>query len=508
MKGAYYFQKLLKALRAQQLTGGLEISDAAVRFARFDGTQWQRTVQRLTPNILENGTIKDYPQFVNALRALHAQIEKRPKAKHKISVVASLSSLNVYTQVFSLPFIEKDKLEQAVQLNLQAVSPSESGQDYSGWQIVGEDEANARIEVLSAFINRALLDELHRALADAGFLVVAFEFRALALARLIREQGRGFDPKKSYLVLNLNDAGVDFLMIRHSQLYFEYFISWRDVQGDERELTQAVFRTALVRATAQVLNFYNQQWGDQVTELFVAAGELNEQVKQVVAANVQFNIQELVFRPDPSLKEEWFVVVGSGIRAEQQEKADGEVNFLGQEIQEEIQHHHTLAFLKFWRVFVPLAFTVLLITFMAANFFLAQTRQSLEASASLTVIGGQEVKVIEELETKVRQFNQSVDIIRAAKDQLHPKTPILERIEALTRAKGITVNRLALKDEKSPAQLIGEARSEEEIRAFKQLLEEDDVFQNVTLPLSEIKTTPQQTVSFSISFSINPTARK
>ncbi|MEK7212680.1 MAG: hypothetical protein AAB686_03305, partial [Patescibacteria group bacterium] len=152
--------KLSSLLRISPLVGGLEISDSVLRFTRFDGERWQVAALRLPPGLIEEGNIRNHGQVVEALRALRAQILGSSRSPKKINVVLSLSSVSIYSQVFSLPVIEGENLEKAIQLNVQMVSPAESAQTYSGWQRVGEDQQTVRLEILSAFIKKAVVDEL------------------------------------------------------------------------------------------------------------------------------------------------------------------------------------------------------------------------------------------------------------------------------------------------------------------------------------------------------------
>src|SRR3990167_2864256 len=256
MKFKGILEKATKLLRIRSDVGGLEISDSALRYARFDGGKWTTASLRLPPGILEGGALKDKPQFEAALRELKTQIQGTARSRRRVGVVVSLSSVNIYSQVFSLPVIEGENLEKAIQLNIQMVSPINVAEAYSGWQTIGKDQKSLRLEILSAFIDRATVDEISQALVEAGFLAVALEPRALALSRVFKEAESGFDAAKSYIVMNLDNSGLDFLVIRSGQFYFEYFNPWRDIMDEKGEIPTAAFQAAGVRRFPQGLYFF------------------------------------------------------------------------------------------------------------------------------------------------------------------------------------------------------------------------------------------------------------
>ena len=126
MKPSPFLGKILKALRAQAALGGLEISDLALHFVSFENGKWNLLSENLPLGIIKEGEIKDHVQFVEALRRLRGKIlGARSGSKRMVNAAVSLSSLGIYSQVFTLPLVGGENLERAVQLNLQMASPSE-----------------------------------------------------------------------------------------------------------------------------------------------------------------------------------------------------------------------------------------------------------------------------------------------------------------------------------------------------------------------------------------------
>jgi len=274
------FSKLLSVIKATPTIGGLEISDSFLRFSVWDGSQWLTTALRLPPGIVIGGQIKDRKNFIEALKMFHKQIMGNKMSRSRISVVVSLSSIGIYTQVFTLPFIEGDSLDKAVQLNIQMISPLDFATAYSGWQFAHRDTDNLRIEILSAFISRKIIDDFSTSLREANFIPVAVESRALSLTRLIKDAVSGIDREKAYIILSVDSSGVDVMITRHGELHFDYFNSWRDIQGDDREVTFEAFNGSVIRNLHQVVNYYNSHWQDPLSEILYLSPVFQDQIRK------------------------------------------------------------------------------------------------------------------------------------------------------------------------------------------------------------------------------------
>jgi hypothetical protein len=498
----YYFEKILALFRVRQVIGGIEVSDLILRLAYFDGNAWRLGSVRLEPGVVEGGKIKNYEKFVLALKSLKSQVFGAREVKKSVNAIVSLSSVNIYSQVFSLPIIEGENLNKAIELNIQMVSPMDTAQAYSGWQMVGEDKGALRLEVLSAFIDKGVIDDTSRALLDAGFLVVAVESRALALARLVREEAEGLDPGKSYVLFNLDNSGLDFLIIRRGQLYFEYFNPWRDLADDKGQISPASFEAAIVRNLHQVMNFYGQHWPDPLEGIIFSATALKDEAAKVVRDNFSLEIKELKLRVGENIGVEWFIALGCGLRGLKPRGKDKEISLLGIGAEEEFHRERLMSFVEFWKLLLPIAFIFLLAVFSLADLFLVRIRQSLETQLSFNVAAEQTAEG-KTLESSARDFNRSVVLIREVQKSAFPKGLFLQEINGLAAANGVALSRFALPAPNSgqPINLSGRAASEDKIISFKNALAADPEFEDVNLPLANIRTGAEGLV-FSLTFDL------
>lgn len=495
------WEKLLSLLRVRSLSGGLEISDAILHLAFFDGERWRLAGARLAPGVMESNRIKDYAKFVAALKSLKTDIFGPSGAKRKMNVVVSLSSLNIYTQVFSLPIIEGENLDKAIQLNIQMVSPVETSEAYSGWQLVGQDQGSLRLEVLSAFIERAVVDEINKALFEAGFISVAMESRALALARLSREEGVGIDLARSYIVLSLDNSGLDFVVVRNGQLYFEYFNPWKDIMDERGQIPMLVFEAEFTRSLQQVLNFYGQHWTEPISEVIVSATALSDKVGEIIKNNFSLPVRELSLKNVSGIGPEWFVALGCGLRGLKPRSKDKEVSLLGVGAEEQFRREQFIEFLRLWRVLVPVALGVLLAAFALADAFTLETAEFLETGSVISLTSEQQ-RELNDLTAKAQEFNASAAMIKSVEDNWLFKTELLGKIDLILSSSSVSLDRFAFQSKTAPVFLSGFAKSENLIINFKNALEADSEFTSVNLALTDIKPDPRGGYSFSLTFSL------
>lgn len=496
-----WLKKILSLLRIRPRVGGLEISDSALRYTFFDGDNWQTAALRLPPNLIQGGKVANHAQFVDALHALHEQISG-PRRREQLNVVVSLSSVNIYSQVFSLPVIEGENLEKAIQLNIQMASPAEASETYSGWQLVGEDKKSVRLEVLSSFINKALVDEAEEALREAGFVARSVESRALSLTRLVRNLSEGFDPEKSYIVISLDASGLEFMVIRRSQLYFQYFNSWKDLYGGEKQISKEAFQAAMIRNLHQVLNFYNSHWFEPIAGIFISATALKDEVVRIVTENFGLPILELRLRINQPLNSDWFVALGSGYRGTASQKEDREISLLGISAKDEFSRTQALIFARFWRVAIPVSLSILLLFFFTVDLLLARTNATLQSQAegASEEVQSEEVK---KLQAQVDDFNRSTSYIQAATSPAPPKFDVVRKVAKVAEGEGALLTRIYYQNENTAIEVIGRMKSEAEVARLQEVLKKDPTFLRVNIPYDKVRKDVEG-VSFSMELLLNP----
>jgi hypothetical protein len=490
---------LLSFITAGPPAGGLEISDTAMRFASSmeDGVF---TSVRLEPDVFSEGKIKNEAAFRAALRELRkAVLGKKASSTLPINVVVSLSSINIYSQVFSLPPLEGENLEKAVDLNIKMALPSGSNETYSGWQTLRSGDS--KIEVFSAFFDKALADDLTSTLRAEHFSPIAIEPRALSIARAIKTAASGFDPKVPVIALSADTSGIDVAIVRNGNLHFDYFHSWKDLGSGEKEITVEMFSATLVRSLQQILNFYNSHWKEPLGKILVAATGMQAEILAAIKNNFEVKAEELVLQTSPPITAEWFVAFGSALRGRIPRRDDAELSILGVGARDLFLEEQADNFLRFWRMLIPASLSFMILVFVGSWFFAHMVLGELRAKSGSFVPASQEEKDAALLRSKAAEFNRSVDLLAAAERSTTPKSPALAKLIEIAVRRDIQINRIVLA-ENSPVTLSGVAATEDAIKQFKDELVLTPGFREVNLPITQIRK-EGTSYSFSVSFLIS-----
>ncbi len=498
-----FYQRILSLLRVRATVGGLEISDQVLRLVYYNGKTWQMAAVRLAPGVMEKGKLKNADAFIVAMQELKSKVPQLKNKKKKVNVAVSMSSVNIYSQVFTLPILEGEELNKAVALNVQMLSPVDTSQEYAGWQLLGKDEASLRLEVLAAFIDKQIVDEVVQALFTAGFLTVGIESRALALTRILREKGAGVDVDKSYLLLNIDNSGMDFLVIRKGQLYFEYTNQWAELADEKGQIPVEKFEATLTASLRQVTNFYNQHWPEPLSAVILSAAAFGEQAEKAITA-ASLSIINLTLTMGAPVSSEWLVVLGCSLRGFQLGLHDKEINLSGEGAQETFRKEQLLHFLDFWRIFVPLVLVFLIVIFAVTDSYFASIKGTIESQSSFNQ-QSHNLQQIAALEASATVFNQSVALFQNAEQQRKSISSMLSTITNLAANNGVTISHISFTAANAPILLSGVAQTETQIESLESAISANPIFGSATLPLSGIQLN-NQIYSFTMTFPLSPSA--
>ena len=176
---------------------------------------------------------------------------------------------------------------------------------------------------------------------------------------------------------------------------------------------------------------------------------------------------------------------------------------LGQEAEVSFWKEQALHFAGLWRVIVPIAFGMLLLSFALADGFLGHTQAALE-SQSVYALAQQssEMNEVASLKASSTAFNQSVALISSLEAGLRPKNPVITEIQKVAASSSISIARVFQPSSDSQINFSGSAQSEDAIIAFKRAIEADPHFGPSSLPLTGI-TQNGNTFSFSMTFPLS-----
>ena len=492
-------KSFLRLLNPMPEIGGLEISDVALRFIQLRGEKIVSASLRLPPGIVEGGEIKDEANFLLALKDLHKKITH--DNKKKLYVVAALPSEIVYSQVFEIPLLKGVNLESAVQLNLEMISPLKRGEAYYDSEQVGtREDGGFQLEYLGAFVEAEKVDRLERLLFDAGFLFAAAEFAALSLARLAKELGQNIEISRPFILLNIGNTGINFIIVRDGNLYFHYFIPWRQVQVENHNISLSILRELIQHHLQQVLNFHVTRWGAHITDLILIAPGLYDSAKKIILENFKLNVSTLALKSYSGITPNYFVALGLALRAIAPRSKDTQISLLRVGTEQEFKLNQIINFTKLWRavIFTTAAFLVIIVG--VADSLIISAQKSLSAQNERLAITT-DVGELEKFQNEAMEFNNLIEVAKATKLEEYTWTVILGKLNVLAARSGVTLNRVFFQAFEVPILLNGIANNEESAVAFKNELAKEANIQKVELPLTSLESSPSG-VSFSLSFTL------
>ena len=478
---------------------GLEIKDAALRIAKISGGKLIKEGVSLEPGIIEDGGIKDRARLISQLKELKNQFA--PEEKNKIPVIAIIPSSVVYVKVFSLPLLSEESRAEAIRLNLQSISPIDFKLSYSDWEQLNEQRKEGEAEILSAFARREAVDSYVDALEASGFSPVAIEFPALAIARAIKQYGIGLDLDKPQVVVNVSSDGIDFMVLKSGNIYFDYFSPWKLMKLEDRasrEIPFEDFKNTIAREIKKVATFYASHWGGSLNNLILITQALEKEITEFISTQFNYKVATLALREFSDAPMSWIGVIGSAYRGTIPRSRDIFISLDAVGTENGYLYSQIKFFVKLWRNILLTTAVFFLFIFIAADSFLAQKLNSISGQISqITAMpGGDEVA---KLQQEAAVFNGFVEKTSYAKEQSRSWSDFTARLNALS--KNVKLVRVSLNPDQKTGFVIGRTSSEAAAIDFKDKLSGEGL-QNVNLPLSKIETSANGDVIFSITFSL------
>lgn len=486
---------LIEKLSSKPAIDGLEVSDASITYAYFYKDELKTTAVKLAPGIVKGGKLNDKAAFIEALRALHgAVLPDSPEKLLKVDCV--LPSSAVYTQSFDVPNVGNDKLEETVGLNLQMISPIAVGEANMSAEVIGETPD--RIELLGAFAERSAINDFKDALVAARFAPAAFEFSALALARLIVRSVK-IGPRP-ILTLHLKSDGIDLAILRDGTLHFSYFRSWQSIQGEARSISRAVFDGVVVEEVRKVVNFTVSRWGEGPAGVLLVAPNFEQEITELLTAN--FNLKAAAFVPaQVTVNPAFYIAFGAALRSREASVNEPfrAINVGGEDSVNMMSQDQVINFIGLWRNIIAGVLAILLLSFIFSASFLVKMENSISAqSADFNPALNQ--RSLADLSAKAMAFNAMVQGVTAARAGAVPWYPILEHLIGLAKSNQVVLTDISISTINSPVQVAATAPDYATVLEFKNALSGDPNFSNVNLPLTQVTTQGDGSVGFSVSF--------
>lgn len=490
------FKKIPALFTATLPTGGLEISHTGIRFLMLRGNQFTQESVQFGPNVIEEGRIIDEAQFAAALKELHDKLAQSQKIIHATVVIPSPA---VYVQAFSVPQLnDKKAFAEAIDLNLQTLSPEEVSQTYYDYQEIKENESAGHLDLLGAFANAELIEAYSRALTAANFHVVSIEFPGLALSRLIRQRWQELELSKHYLIIYVNHEGLLLLILKNGNLYFNHFTSWKTaLQNSELEtMNFAQVSDFLTQELQKVAHFYLGRTGHQLTEAILIAPKFNYEITELAGKKFSLTLRNLVLSGSITIEPSWFPVLGAALRGLIARSKDDNISLTQTTAKEEYYEQRILTFIGLWRNVLVGTLTLIFLAFLVTDTAFLKSERQLKLTAT-TSLPAQNTVAIGELRSRAETFNRAVTLIAKGKSQDISWVPILKQLNQI--AADVTLERILVDRPSGALTLSGDAPTEQAAIDFKNRLTAAKNITDVSLPLSNLKTEADKTVSFTLT---------
>ncbi|MFA6365051.1 MAG: hypothetical protein WCW78_01485 [Candidatus Paceibacterota bacterium] len=485
-------QFLLKQLSSEPLVGGLQISDYALQYVALTGELRTASV-KMPPGVVREGRLIDGAQFLLYLKQLH-QIVKPEKEKEPIPVTVTLPPNVVYTQSFTVPNVGVEKLEESAALNIQMISPMSPDAAYISWQVIRETPD--QYELLGAFAEKKYVDEFQKFLEESYFSSVAFEFPSLSLSRLIALAGN--TDESPSLLLQISSDGLNLSILKSKGLYFDYFRSWRSVQGESRQITRERFEEVVAEEIQKVINFTLSKFKESPKKLFMIAPGFETEIQSFV--QLKFGISVAVLQVTTwNISSQWYAAVGAALRESESRKRDILINVSSGRSGQYFYEEQGLKFLHLWRIIIAGVLGVFLLLFGGSAYVLANelkvTKQNLSIFSARIPAGE-----LQSLEGNVTSFNALVKSAHLVKDASEPWTLFFSRIKTIADANKVVIDSIDTTSLKKEITLNAHVADNNAIITFKNAISVEKDFTDVDLLVSRIVTREDGSAGFQLTF--------
>lgn len=491
-----FFQRITQIIQPSPPIGGLEITDAFLRYVSLTGERASVVALRLPPGALDNGAVVNRDAVLSVFRSLYRQLLQSGSPLH---IVATIASSRVYTQVVRLPAVANEQYDSALDLNLRANSPLDIASTYYDAELLGFGASNER-EFLAAFVDRALIDPLHDLLVEVGFTIVAMEFPALSAARMLTMLGRGIDAQQPILLLSVVADGVDLMIVRRSHLFFHYWQSFRSLRENEssRAVDATAFQSAVSHALARTLNFYASQWNGVIRDVILLNRGIAPSLQPVLDRSSLRVVPFVATRFDDAAQVAPSAL-GAALRGLISRHDDTFISIAPLGTEAGFLRAQFWYFVSAWRWICVVTTVCVFLPFLVTDILLAQQQSQYVAVAPLpdeAVTLGQ----VQTLRDEALVFNRSVDFVAEAFEERGAFSSLLADFRRLAGS-GIAIKRIAFQLHDRSIAFTGHAASGLAAIDFKTTLARQPRFTNVTLPFSRI--TPEDSgVSFQLTLNL------
>jgi len=202
---------------------GIDISDRSIKYTELKKTKNEYRLKyfgerKIDPGIIESGTIKDDEKLTRELSLL------RQETKNDY-VIFSLPEEKVFLKVMDLPEMEKSKIRQSIEVQLEEVVPLSAKDVFFDYELVKKNNEQKGLSVALTVFPKNIINTYSEVLVKAGFLPIICEVENQAIARALVPKNQ----KGTFLIVDFGRTRTSFLIAVDGIAHFTSTIS---VAGD------------------------------------------------------------------------------------------------------------------------------------------------------------------------------------------------------------------------------------------------------------------------------------
>lgn len=229
-KGKNFFLDILPPpdyLRAPVLC--LDLSDKSLKYMEFQRKKGTISVRRfgiyaLQEGIIEKGEIKQKEKLINFLKLIRKNLKTE-------FIVASLPEEKVFLSEIKFPLIDKDKIREALFLQLDEYVPLSGAEAVFDYDIISEPKDNKEqgpLHLNLAAFPKIFVESYRDVFVGAGFTPIAFEMEAQAFVRAVVSE----EETENVMVIDFGRTRTTFAVACGGKVHFATTVA---VAGEDME---------------------------------------------------------------------------------------------------------------------------------------------------------------------------------------------------------------------------------------------------------------------------------
>lgn len=431
----------------------------------------------LESGVVSNGKILRRNLFAETLRRLLSTI--KPFKITAKQIVASVPESKVFIKILEIPKIDQDKIEEAINWQAETLLPVSPENVYLDWQQIAETPEN-KIKILITACPKDVINSLIQSLEENSFTIIGIKSKAGALAGVFANV-----LHKPVLVVNIEQDETSIIIAKNN------------VARVSTSIVTLKDQTTLLDKITETINFYQQRKGEKEikeiillgdgdlsdlknkisakTDIYVKYGHLKSNRVKVSKDNETKYLTNLALYYNPFIG----------------------VNLLPEENVQKLVIKKNTEQLKFVRsimVFTGVIGILALLTTWLVMMFELNKNQKILSSTQLMNISPK----AQEIEGEIIDLNNKITRIKSLSGLRSNYSSVLSLINSISE-EGVNIISFVLESQDGKFKLTGSSDTRDHLLSFKEKLQDQGSFKNITIPLKSLE--KPDNVSFEISFS-------